>query len=78
MFTLSKLIWLGLILAAIWNFFRFLEKRSILNDKNSSHSEMRANKKNSDNDALEAIYCSRCATFTADQECECADSGIFD
>ena len=78
MFSLSKLIWLGVILFVVWNFFRFVEKRQALKERIDANNEKPANKQDSDNDTLDAIYCSRCATFAADERCECADSGIFD
>ncbi len=78
MFSLSKLIWLGVILFAVWNFFRLVEKRQALKERIDANNEKPANKQDSDNDTLDAIYCSRCATFAADERCECADSGIFD
>ena len=78
MFSLSKLIWLGVILLAVWNFFRFLEKRQALKEGDDVNDEKPSSKQDGDNDTLDAIYCSKCATFAADERCECADSGIFE
>ena len=67
-----------MILLAVWNFFRFVEKRQASKEIHDSNDEKSANEQDGDNDTLDAIYCSRCATFAADERCECADSGIFD
>ena len=48
MFTVSKLIWLGVILIAVWNLFRIIEKRQALKDKNDSNSDTADKKANRD------------------------------
>ena len=63
-----------MILLAIWHFFRFVERRQAVKERNDASNEKPANEQDSDNDTLDAIYCSRCATFAADDRCECADS----
>ena len=78
MFTLSKLIWLGVILVVVWNFFRLIEKKQALKDQINTNAEDPTNKQDSDNNTIAAIYCSRCATFVAVEGCERADCGISD
>ena len=73
MFTLSKLIWLGAILFIVWNFFRLIEKRQALKDRNEANDDISVNKQDSENETIAAIYCSRCATFAPLDGCKCAD-----
>ncbi|MBT5574337.1 MAG: hypothetical protein HOJ97_03030 [Alphaproteobacteria bacterium] len=76
MFTLSKLLWLGIILFIVWNLFRIIEKRHALNEKNKDKSEKSKMKTDSQSEPLPAIYCPTCATFVAGNKCEREDCGI--
>ena len=78
MFTVSKLIWLGIILIAVWNFFRIVEKRQALKDRNDSNSDTADKKADRDSEPIAAVYCSTCATFTTGSGCDRADCGITD
>ena len=78
MFTVSKLIWLGLILIAVWNLFRIIEKRQALKNRNDSNPDAADKKADGDPEPIAAVYCSTCATFTAGAGCDRADCGITD
>ena len=78
MFTVSKLIWLGIILLAVWNLFRIIEKRQTLKEGNESNPDTADKKADSDSEPIAAVYCSTCATFTAGTGCDRADCRITD
>ena len=78
MFTVSKLIWLVVILLAVWNLFRIIEKRKSLKDRNDSNPDTADKKADSDSEPIAAVYCSTCAIFTAGAGCDRADCGITD
>jgi len=78
MFTVSKLIWLGVILIAVWNLFRIIEKRQALKDRNDSSSDTAEKKADRDSEPIAVVYCSTCATFTAGAGCDRADCVITD
>ena len=73
MFTISKLIWLAIILLVIWNFFRIIEKRQALKDKNDNNTVETEKKSNKKIEPVQTIYCSNCATFTDDKGCNQTD-----
>ncbi len=76
MFSVSKLIWLGVILIAVWNIFRAIEKRQARNDKNERSSGTAGKKADSESEPIATVYCSVCATFTAGAECSRTDCGM--
>ena len=76
MFTFSKLFWLGIILVAVWNIFRIIEKRQALRDRNFKDSDTTGEKADSESEPIAAVYCATCATFTAGARCDRADCDI--
>ena len=78
MFTISKLFWLFIILLAVWNLFRIIEKRQALKDRNDDYSNKESSESDAEPEAIAAIYCSTCATFAAVEGCDRTDCGIVD
>jgi len=78
MFTISKLFWLFIILLAVWNLFRIIEKRQALKDRNDDYSNKESSESDAEPEAIAAIYCGTCATFAAMEGCDRTDCGIAD
>lgn len=78
MFTISKLFWLFIILLAVWNLFRIIEKRQALKDRNDDYSNKESSKSDAESEPIAAIYCTTCATFAAVEGCDRTDCGIGD
>ena len=78
MFTISKLFWLFIILLAVWNLFRIIEKRQALKDRDNDDSNKESSKSDAESEPIAAIYCATCATFAAVEGCERTDCGIAD
>ena len=78
MFTISKLFWLFIILLAVWNLFRIIEKRQALKDTNDDYSNKESSESDAEPEAIAAIYCATCATFVAVEGCDRTDCGIAD
>ena len=78
MFTISKLFWLFIILLAVWNLFRIIEKRQALKDRNDDYSSKESSELDSEPETIAAIYCATCATFAAVEGCDRTDCGIVD
>ena len=78
MFPISKLFWLFIILLAVWNLFRIIEKRQVLKDRNDDYSNKESSESDSEPEAIAAIYCATCATFAAVEGCDRTDCGIVD
>ena len=78
MFTISKLFWLFIILLAVWNLFRIIEKRQALKDRDNDYSNKESGKSDAESEPIAAIYCPTCATFAAVEGCERTDCGIAD
>ena len=76
MFTISKLFWLGVILVAVWNIFRIIEKRQGLRYRDVKDSDTTGEKADSESEPIAAVYCANCATFTAGAGCDRADCDI--
>lgn len=76
MFTISKLFWLGIILVAVWNIFRIIEKRQGLRYRDAKDSDTTGEKADSESEPIAAVYCATCATFTAGAGCDRADCDI--
>ena len=76
MFSISKLFWLGIILVAVWNIFRIIEKRQALRDRDVKDSDTTGEKADSESEPIAAVYCATCATFTAGAGCDRADCDI--
>ena len=78
MFTISKLFWLFIILLAVWNLFRIIEKRQALKDRNDDYSNKESSKSDAESEPIAAIYCATCATFATVEGCDRTDCGIAD
>jgi len=78
MFTISKLFWLFIILLAVWNLFRIIEKRQALKDRNDDYSNKESSESDAEPEAIAAIYCATCATFAPVEGCDRTDCGIVD
>ena len=78
MFTISKLFWLFIILLAVWNLFRIIEKRQTVKDRNDDYSNTESSKSDAESEPIAAIYCATCATFVAVEGCDRTDCGIAD
>ena len=78
MFTISKLFWLFIILLAVWNLFRIIEKRQALKDRNDDYSNKESSESDAEPEAIAVIYCATCATFAAVEGCDRTDCGIVD
>ena len=78
MFTISKLFWLFIILLAVWNLFRIIEKRQALKDRNDDYSSKESSESDAEPEAIAAIYCATCATFAPMEGCDRTDCGIVD
>ena len=78
MFTISKLFWLFIILLAVWNLFRIIEKRQALKDRNDDYSNKESSESDAEPEAIAAIYCATCGTFAAVEGCDRTDCGIVD
>ena len=78
MFTVSKLIWLGIILIAVWNLFRIIEKRQALKDRNENNSDGHGEQPNRASEPIAATYCPECTTFSVGEGCDNCGSGITD
>ena len=78
MFTISKLFWLFIILGAVWNLFRIIEKRQALKDRNNDYSKKESSESDTEPEVIAAIYCATCATFAAVEGCDRTDCGIVD
>ena len=78
MFTISKLFWLFIILLAVWNLFRIIEKRHALKDIDNDYSNKESSESDAESEPIAAIYCATCATFAAVGGCERTDCGIAD
>ena len=78
MFTITKLFWLFIILLAVWNLFRVIEKRQALKDRNDDYSNKESSKSDAGSEPIAAIYCATCATFAAVEGCDRTDCGIAD
>ena len=78
MFTISKLFWLFIILLAVWNLFRIIEKRQALKDRNDDYSNKESSESDAEPEAIAAIYCAACATFAPVEGCDRTDCGIVD
>ena len=76
MFSISKLFWLGIILVAVWNIFRIIEKRQGLRYRDVKDSDTTGEKADSESEPIAAVYCATCATFTAGAGCDRADCDI--
>ena len=76
MFTFSKLFGLGIILVAVWNIFRIIEKRQGLRYRDVKDSDTTGDKADSESEPIAAVYCATCATFTTGAGCDRADCGI--
>ena len=73
MLSLTKLVWLGVILIVVWNFFRFYEKRRAFMDNGRVDTEKKGGEMNDETETIAAHYCASCATFTTAKRCDCAD-----
>ena len=78
MFTITKLFWLFIILLAVWNLFRIIEKRQALKDRKDDYSNKKSSESDAEPEAIAAIYCAKCATFAAVEGCDRTDCGIVD
>ena len=78
MFTISKLFWLFIILLAVWNLFRVIEKRQALKDRNNDYSNKESSESDPEPETIAAVYCATCATFAAVEGCDRTDCGIVD
>ena len=78
MFTISKLFWLFIILLAVWNLFRIIEKRHALKDRDNDYSNKESSKSDAESEPIAAIYCATCATFAVAEGCDRTDCGIAD
>ena len=78
MFTITKQFWLFIILLAVWNLFRIIEKRQAVKDRDNDYSNKESNKSDAESEPIAAIYCATCATFAATEGCDRTDCGIAD